>query len=76
MSETPDTWTVIYSPSTSKQSSMLFSLEFSAEDGDDAEAQFRRARPDFTPVWTALGNAAKAWKDYWKHKEEVCHDVQ
>lgn len=69
MREEPDTWTVIYGPSKSKQSSMLFSLEFSAVDGDDAEAQFRRVRPDFTPVWTTLGHADEAWKDYWRNND-------
>jgi hypothetical protein len=73
-SDSLDPWVVLYRP---KGLNPIFAPEAfmcRAEDGDHAEEQCVNLDPTCEVVWTYLGDAEDAYKDYWACSMETPDD--
>ena len=66
-----DPWVVLYRDDSLRHLDPPLAFACQAEDGDHAEEQCVNAYPGCEVVWTYLGDAADAYKDYWHNYEEA-----
>jgi len=66
-----DRWVVLYRDASMLPFDPPLAFSCRAEDGDHAEEQCVNACPGREVLWTHLGDAEDAFKDYWHGYEEV-----
>lgn len=65
-----DPWIVLYKDCSCTAFDPPLAFACRADDGDHAEEQCVNAYPGCEVVWTHLGDADEAYRDYWGTKDE------
>jgi len=69
MSDNLDPWVVLYKAAAGLPGDRPRAFACRAVDGDDADEQCRRAYPACDVVWSYLGDAEGAYREYYDSQE-------